>query len=188
MLRNSDATTAISDREHRVERQVLGDERVAGRAREQRRFAEDRDDDRVGDHAGEDGRDQRLGLEVVAVQHLGREQRGAERRSEDGRHAGGDARQHEDASLARADLEREPDRRAERPAHLHGRALAPARPAAAQGEDRRERFHPDDATPDDAALMVERVNHRVAAAAPRLRREQADQARQQRARGREGAG
>ena len=71
--------------------------------REQRRLAEDRDDDRVGDHAGEDGRDQRVGLEVVAVQHLDRQQRGAERRAEHGRDAGRDARRPSGCAARRRD-------------------------------------------------------------------------------------
>ena len=80
---------------------MLEDEREAAGVREQRRFAEDRDDDRVGDDAGEDRRDQRVGLEVVAVEHLDRQQRGAERRAEHGRDAGRDAGDHQDAPLAR---------------------------------------------------------------------------------------
>ena len=43
----------------------------------------------------EHGRDQRLGLEVVAIQHLDREERGAERRAEHRRDAGGDAGDHQ---------------------------------------------------------------------------------------------
>ena len=88
-------------RQQRVERQVLDDEREAPGVREQRRLAEDRDDDRVGDDAGEDRRDERVRLEVVAVEHLDGEQRGAERRAEHGRDAGRDAGHHQDAPLAR---------------------------------------------------------------------------------------
>ena len=56
-----------------------------------------------------------------------------------------------------------------RAADLHRRPLAPARAAGAEREDRRERLDPDDAPPDDALLVVEGVDHRVAAAAARSR-------------------
>ena len=82
-------------------------------------------------------------------------------------------------------LRRRPTRRAERAADLHGRPLAPARAAAAEREDRGERLDPDDAPADHAALVVERVNHRVPSPAPGLGREQTDQAGEEGARRRQ---
>ena len=156
-------------------------ERVAWRAREQRRLAVDRDDDRVGDDAGEDRRDERVRLEVVAIEHLDGEERRAERRAEHGGHARGDAGDHEDAPLARRHAQVAADRRAERGADLHRRSFAPAGAAAAEREDRRDHLDPQHAAADDAAAVVERVDHRVAAAAARLGREAGEPAADERA-------
>ena len=173
------------DREHGVEREVLDDEREAARVREERRLAEDRDDDGVGDDAGEDRGDERVRLEVVAVEHLDGEERGAERRAEDGGDAGRDARDHEDAPLRRRHVEDAADPGAERAADLHRRPLAPARAARAEREHRREQLDPGDAPADDAAVLVEGVDHGVAAAAARLGRELRDEAAGERAERRE---
>ena len=98
--------------------------------------------DRVRDHAREHARDQRLGLEVVAVQHLDREQRGAERRAEHRGDARADAGDHQDAALARRQRQVAPDERADRGADLHRRPLAAAGAAGAERRDRRDRLHP----------------------------------------------
>ncbi len=160
-----------------VERQVRGHERVVRRVREQRRLAEDRDHHRVGDDAGENAGDERVRLEVVAIEDLDGEERGAERGTEDGGQTGRDAGDEQDAPLALGDAEPLGDGGAERAADLHGRALATAGAAGAEREHRGHRLDPDDAPANDAAGVVKGVDHRVAAAAARLRRRGGDQAR-----------
>jgi hypothetical protein len=147
--------------------------------REQRALAEDRRHDRVGHHAGQDRRDEPVRLEAVAVEDLDGQERGAQRRAEHRRDAGRHAGDQEDALLARADPEQPADRRAERAADLHGGPLAPAHAAGAERGDRGQRLDPDDPRADDAVLVVEGVDHRVAAAAARLRRQPGHQAAQE---------
>ena len=137
-----DATNEMSDGEQRVERQMRWDERVLRGVREERRLAEDRDEDRVGDDAGEDRRDERVGLEVVAMEHLDGEERGAERRAEDRRHAGGRPGDQEDAALAVGQAQVLRDDRADGAADLHRRPLASARAAGAEREDRGQPLSP----------------------------------------------
>ena len=156
-------------RQQAIERKVTGNEGVAGRVSEQRRFAEDGNDHRVGDDAGKNGRDQRFGLEVVPVKHLDGEEGGPEGRTKDGGQTGGDPGDHQDAPFAGRDLEGQAHRRPERGADLHGRPLPTAGPAAAQGEDRGERFHPDDPPADHPTLVMEGVDGGIATASPGLR-------------------
>jgi len=110
---------------------VTGLECVRRQVSEQRRFSEHRDRDRVGDHGGENARDQGFGFEVVAIQHLDRDQRGAERRAKHGADACGDASDHQHATLARGHSEIATNRRAEACADLHGGAFAAAGSARA---------------------------------------------------------
>ena len=91
--------------QQRVEREVYRKERILRRVGEERRFAEDRDEYRVGDDAREDRWDERLGLEVVAMENLDGEKGGAERRPEDGRHAGRGAGDEQDAALPVGDAQ-----------------------------------------------------------------------------------
>ncbi len=102
---------------------------------EERRLPENRDDHRVGDHAAEDRRDERVRLEVVPVEHLDRQDGRAERRAEHRRHTRGHADQKQDATLPRRHPQIAPDHRTDGAANLHGGPLAPAGPAEAQGED-----------------------------------------------------
>ena len=138
---------------------------------EERLLAEEGDEHRVRDDAREDARDERVGLEVVAVQHLDGEQRGAEGRAEDGGHARGGAGDEQDAPLALGDAKQLADERADGAAHLHRRPLAPARAADAEGERRDDGLHERDALADDAVVLVKRLDDGVAAAAARLGRE-----------------
>ena len=167
---------------------MRGDERVARRVREQRALAEDRDDDRVRDHAREHGRDQRVRLEAVAVQDLDRQQRGAERRAEHRRDAGRDAGDEQDAPLARADAAaaRPTSEPSAPPICIVGPSRPPAPPvpsvqseASAFTQITRVRITPP--------LVVERVDHRVAAAAARLGRERVIRSRSRARRARAGA-
>ncbi len=61
--------------------------------------------------------------------------------------------------------------RSDRAADLHRRPLAPAGAAGAEGENRGQRLHRRDALAHQAAALVKGLDHRVAAAARRLRRE-----------------
>ena len=150
--------------------------------REQRRLAEDRDDDRIGDDAGEDRRDQRVGLEVVAVEHLDRQQRGAERRAEHRRRCRPRRRRPSGCAARRAST------RSSQP-HIEPSAppicmVGPSRPpeppvpsvkidASALTQATRLRTTP--------SWLVEGVDHRVAAAAAGLGRQLRDDAARQRA-------
>ena len=125
-----------------------GDERVLRRVGEQRRLAEDRDEDRVRDDAREDRRDERVGLEVVAMEHLDGEERGAERRAEDGGHARRGAGHQQDAALAIGDAQVATDDRADRAADLHRRPFAAAGSADAEREDRGEALEQRNAPAD----------------------------------------
>jgi hypothetical protein len=149
--------------------------------RKQRRLAKHRDHDRVGDNAGENRGNERVGFEIVTIENLGGEERGAERRAEHGCQAGGDTGDEEYAPLALAHTEPAADQRAERAADLHRRPLASARPASAEGEDRGQHLYPDDSLAHDGAAVMEGLDHRVAAAAARLRRQDRQRARGQRA-------
>ncbi len=157
------------DRENRVERQVLGNEGVGPRVREERALTEEGDERGIADHAREDGRDERVGLEVVAVQDLDGKERGAQRRPEDGGHAGRRARDEQDATLAVGDAEHLADERADGAAHLHRRTLAPAGPAGTESEDRDDGLDHRDALANDAAGRVKGFDDRVAAASEGLR-------------------
>ncbi len=162
---------------------MRGRKRIARRAREEDRLTRHADDDRIRHHAREHGGHERVGLEVVAEQDLDREERRAERGLEDRRDARGDAGDEQDAPLARRDRQGPRHRRAERAADLHRRPLAAARAARAEREDRRQGLDPDDAPAREAAPLVVRADHRVAAAAPRLGHGVREQARAQRAEG-----
>ena len=160
---------------------MLGDERIRLRVREERPLAEERDERRVAHDAREHRRHQRVGLEVVAVQDLDGQERRAEGRAKDGRHARGRPRDEQDAPLAVGDAKHLSDERADRAPHLHRGALAPARAARAERQDRDDRLHEGHALADDAAVIVERLDDRVAAAAARLGGEpRRDDAREQR--------
>ena len=141
--------------QQRIERQVLRHEGVARGVREERLLAEEGDEHRVGDDARQDARDERIGLEVVAVQDLDGEERGPERRAEDGRHARRRAGDEQDAALAVGDPQQLPDERADGAAHLHRRPLASARAARAERERRHERLHEGDALAHDSLALVE---------------------------------
>ena len=96
--------------------------------------------------AGEDGRDERVGLEVVAVQHLDREQRGAERRAEHRRDAGRDAGTIR-MRRSRAPTLQQPARTVEPsapPICIVGPSRPPE-PPRPEREDRRQRLDPRDA-------------------------------------------
>ena len=166
-----DAAQREEHRQPGVERQVPRDEREGGEAAEEGGLAEDRGDHGVGDHAREDGRHERVGLEVVAVQHLDGEQRGAERGAEDRRDAGGHAGHRQDAPLAGSGGEPAANQRAERRADVHGGSLAPAGAAARERGDRGERLDRDHPRADPAAVQVVGLDGRVAAAARALGRE-----------------
>ena len=72
--------------------------------------------------------------------------------------------------------QRPPDEGAERAADLHRRPLAPAGAAGAERAERGQGLDPDDAPPDDAAVAMEGVDRRVAAAAAGLGGEPRQQA------------
>ena len=136
-VEEDDGAEADDDRHECVERQLRGDEGIASRVREQRRLAEEGDEHRVADDAGEDGRHQGVRLEVVAVEDLDSEERGPERRAEHGGHAGAGAGDEQHPSFALAHAEPLRAQRAERP--RRSASWAPSRPAApaeAEGEDR----------------------------------------------------
>ena len=163
----SDTTTASS----RVEREVDGPEGEPRRDREERGLAEHGDHDRVRHDAREDRGDEGLRLEVVAVEDLGREQRGAERRAEHRRDAGGDPGDEQHAALDAARRRGTRPTRAPRArADLHGGPLAAAGAAGGERSDGGHRLHGDDAPADHAAAVVG-LDGRVAAAPRGLRRE-----------------
>ena len=139
-------------RHERIPGKMRRNERVARRVREERRLAEERDEDGVGDDAGEERRNQRVGLEVVAIEHFDREQRGAERRAKHGRHAAGHAGDEKNAPLAGADPQIAAHERADGAADLHRGPLATARAAGSQRENRGQRLDADDAPAHDAPL------------------------------------
>ncbi len=142
--------------------------RVGPGVGEQRALPEEGDERRVADDAREHGRDERVGLEVVAVEHLYGEERRAERRAEHRGHAGGRAGHEQDAALAIGDAKRLPDVRADGAAHLHRRPLSPAGAAHAKREDGDDRLHEGDALAHDPAVLVKRLDDGVASSAERL--------------------
>ena len=91
--------------QQRVERQMRRKERILRRVGKERRFPEDRYEDRVGHDAREHRWDESLGLEVVAVENLDGEKGCAERSPENGCHAGRGAGHEEDAALAVGDAQ-----------------------------------------------------------------------------------
>ena len=76
--------------------------------------------------------------------------------------------QHQDPALAVAHGEQAPHRRADGAADQHGRPLASAGAAAAQGEDRGQHLHRDQAGRQRPAPLVKGGDHGVAAAAAGL--------------------
>ena len=120
------------ERHQRVQRQMGRYEWITCCVREQSRLAEERDEDRVRDDARQDRRDERVGFEIVAMQDLDGEKRGAERRAKDGGHTGGGPGDQKDPPFTLSDPQPLRDQRAERAADLHGRPLAPAAAAESQ--------------------------------------------------------
>src|SRR5262249_38145135 len=106
--------------------------------------------------------------------------RSTERRSKYGSHAGANASDHQDPSLARRHAQNPADGGSEGGPDLHGRSFAPAGTSCAEGQNRRERFDPDDTPSNHAALMVKHVNHLVAAPAAGLRSKAADESTSER--------
>ena len=147
--------------------------------REERRLAEDRDDDGVGDDAREDRRDEGVRFEAVAVEDLDGQERCAERSPEDRGDARRDAGDEQDPPLAGAHAERASHERAERAADLHRRSFASSGAPGSERAERRQRLDPDDAPPDDAVAMMEGLDRRIAAAAARLGGELREQAARQ---------
>ena len=163
------ASAATSRRQHRVERQVCGHEGEARGVREQGALAEDGDDHRVGDHAGQNRGDQSVGFETVPVEHLDRQQRGPERRTKHRRDARRHAGHQQDAPLARADRQQARDHRPERATDEHGRTLSPARAAGAEGGNGGEGLDAEQSR-RQARALVKRADHHIAPAAHRVRR------------------
>ncbi len=118
------------DGKERIQRQVLRFERVARRVREQRVPAEEGDRHRVCDDAREDARHESVRLEVVPVEHLDGHERGAQGRSEDGRHAGRGAGDEQDPPLAVGHSQQLADERirGRPPSALSGPRVRPSRP------------------------------------------------------------
>ena len=143
-------------------------ERVLGRMREKRRLSEDRDEHGVGHDAREDRRDECFGLEVIAMKDLDGEERGAQRRPEDGGHARRGTGDEENAALPVGDAQVLAHDRADRAPHLHRGALATARSAEAERENRRETLEQRYATTDVPTTRVEGFDDRVGAPASRL--------------------
>jgi hypothetical protein len=149
---------------------VGGPEGEAPRDREERGLAERGDHDRVGDDAREDRRDEGVRLEVVAVEHLRREEGRPERRAEHRRDAGRDPGDEQHAALGAARGQEAAGEGAEGGADLHGGPLAAAGAAGGERRDGGRSLHGDDPPAYDAAAVV-RLDRGVAAAARRLRGE-----------------
>jgi DNA-binding MarR family transcriptional regulator len=150
---------------------VRGHERHSRQAAEQVRLAEDRHDDRVRDDARQDRRHERVRLEVVAVQHLHREQRRAERGAEDRRDACRDAGDDEQPPFPGARREQAPHERSEPRADLHRRPFPAAGASRREHQHRRERLHRDDPRADEPAVPVIGVDRRISPSAGDLRRD-----------------
>lgn len=141
--------------------QVRGNERVARRVSKERRLSHDGDEDRVRNDAGQKRWNERVGFEIVSVKDLDGEKRGAERSTKHRRHATRHASDEQNAALPRGDLEVTTDERAEGTADLHRGALASARTAGPEGQDRSQGLDRRHASANRAALVVEGVQHRI---------------------------
>ena len=86
----------------------------------------DRSEDGVADRRGDEARQQRGGVEVVAVEDLRGQDGAAERRAEDGSDARSDSRRHGDTPVGGLQLEHPREERPEAGTDLAGRALPPA--------------------------------------------------------------
>ncbi len=131
-------------------------------------------EDRVGDDRGDERRDERVRLDIVAVEELGPEDGAAERRAEDRPDTGGHAHRDRDPRIACVEVERPAEEGPEPRADLGGRPLAAARSARSDRDRRGDQLHQRDAAPDAARVVVEGGDRRVGAVALGLRGEAVD--------------
>ena len=131
-------------------------------------------EDRVGDDRGDERRDERLRLDVVAIQELGAEDGAAERRPEDRPDAGRHPDRDRDPRIARVEVEQAPEVGPEPGADLGGRTLAPAGPARSDRDGRGDQLDERDPAADAARMVVVGGDRRIRAVALRLGREAED--------------
>ncbi len=124
-----------------------------------------------GDEAGQD----RLHLEVVAVDDLRREDRPSEWSSEDRPDPGPDPHRHGDAPVGGAQVQRSGEEGAEPRADLRCRPLTTARATRADGDGRGHDLHQHRPEADPPGVVMDRGDRRVGAVTLGLGREPKDQ-------------
>ena len=135
-----------------------------GLGAEDRGEALDRAEDRVGDDRRDERGDQRVRLDVVAVEELGPEDGAAERRPEDRADAGGHADRDRDPRITRVEVQQLGRGNDPNPALIWAvGSLATARAAGADGDGRGDELDERDAAPDAARAVV---NAAIAASVP----------------------
>ena len=127
------------------------------------REAEQSHVDRVGDDGADDAGDEGVALEVLAIEDFDAGDGAAEGGAEDRPQATGGTGQEEDAPLGGRQFETSSQPAADPGADLRERPLLTARTAAGQSDDGGERLDQGDDGADDAAAVVEGVDHGVAA-------------------------
>ena len=136
---------------------------VAAVEAEQRREAGGGAEDDVADGRGDEAGQERLDVEVVAVEDLGGQHRAAERRPEDGPDARADPGRHRHPGIAGAEVELAGQEGSEAGTDLTGRSLPTTRSARADGERRGDDLDDDGAETDAPRVVVDGRDGRVGA-------------------------
>ena len=167
--RVEDAEQPAGHPQREVVRQLLGIlEGEARRPAENRRVVVPGPVDGEGDDRGDEREQDRVRLEVVAVEGLGGHHRAAEGGAEDGAHARAHARHQRAPPLDRVEAEPVGDDRADAAGDLRRRTLPSGRATAPDRDRGGDKLHRDRAQANASAALVEGVDHLVGARPLRL--------------------
>ena len=150
------------------------DEPIAAERPEDRAIPLEGAEERKRDDRGDDRRNQRLDLGVLAVGDLGAEDGAAERGTEDRSDPGADRRGDRDAGVGGRQAQAPCEQGREPRADLCGRPLGATGTAGTDGERRGDDLHEGDPAPDPGRVAMDRVDGGVGPVTCRLSGEQRD--------------